>query len=49
MLTSSGDASFRSRRIGTYQIQALIAGDMRQIYRAHDTRLGRVAGWPERS
>jgi len=42
MMASSGDASFSGRRIGGYQIQALIgAGGMGEVYRAHDTKLGR--------
>jgi len=42
MMTSPGDASFTGRRIGAYQIETLIgAGGMGEVYRAHDTRLGR--------
>jgi eukaryotic-like serine/threonine-protein kinase len=42
MMTSPGDANMAGRRIGGYQIQTLIgAGGMGEVYRAHDTRLGR--------
>ena len=41
-MTSPGDANLEGRRIGGYQIQTLIgAGGMGEVYRAHDTKLGR--------
>jgi eukaryotic-like serine/threonine-protein kinase len=42
MMTGPGDANLEGRRIGGYQIQTLIgAGGMGEVYRAHDTKLGR--------
>jgi serine/threonine protein kinase len=42
MITSPGASILTGRRIGAYQIQALIgAGGMGEVYRARDTKLGR--------
>jgi serine/threonine protein kinase len=42
IMTSPGDPILTGRRIGAYQIQTLLgAGGMGEVYRAHDTKLGR--------